>query len=202
MVATRRDDDLMELRDALAELPLRDGERGFAKAAAELLRREGNRLRLSSSHEPLSRAEAEALRSVGVRPAGGAVDPRPIARTAAAHAVLVGMAMPIAEAARMLGVSDARIRQRVGEGTLLAVRGPDGRSLRLPTFQFADSGELPGLRVVLRAIRVGIRPLQVAAFFTTPQADLEDDDGEPMTPVAWLSAGGDPEPVRELARSL
>ena len=54
----------------------------------------------------------------------------------------------------------------------------------------------------MRAIRRDVRPLQVAAFFSTPQSDLENADGTPMTPIDWLLAGNDPDPLRELAQSL
>ena len=126
----------------------------------------------------------------------------PVLQAAASHAALVATALPIAEAARRLGVTDGRLRQRVAEGSLLAVHAPDGRALRIPAFQLTETGELPGLRLVLRAMRRDLKPVQVAAFFTTAQPDLEDTDGEPMTPVAWLLAGNDPTTVRDLAQSL
>ena len=69
-------------------------------------------------------------------------------------------------------------------------------------FQLTATGELPGLRTILKAMRRDLKPIQVAAFFTTPQADLEDAEGAPMTPVAWLIAGNDPSAVRELAQGL
>jgi hypothetical protein len=84
----------------------------------------------------------------------------------------------------------------------IRVHGPDGRAFRIPLFQLTPEGELPGLRLILKAIRPELRPVQVAAFFTTPQSDLEGPEGEPITPVAWLLSGHDPEPVRELALHL
>ena len=106
------------------------------------------------------------------------------------------------EECQLLLVTDGRLRQRVAEGSLLAVHGPDGRALRVPVFQLTATGELPGLRTILKAMRRDLKPIQVAAFFTTPQADLEDAEGAPMTPVAWLIAGNDPSAVRELAQAL
>lgn len=201
-VARRKDDQLRELRQALADLPLRDGEREFAKVAGAFLRRHEDRFRFSGQAEPLSEAEVEALGSVGVDPRAGTTSAAPVLQAAANHAALVATALPIAEAARRLGVTDGRLRQRVSEGSLLAVHGPAGRALRIPAFQITETGELPGLRLVLRTIRRDLRPVQVAAFFTTPQPDLEDADGEPMPPVTWLLAGNDPTTVRELAQGL
>ena len=77
-----------------------------------------------------------------------------------------------------------------------------GTALRIPAFQLTANGELPGLRLVLRAMRRDLRPLQVAAFFTTAQPDLEDEHGRPITPVAWLLAGNDPATVRDLAQGV
>jgi hypothetical protein len=201
-VARRKDDELRELRQALADLPLRGGEREFARVAGAFLKRHEDRFRFSGHAEPLSEAEAEALGSVGVDPRAGTAGAAPVLQAAANHAALAATALPTAEAARRLGGTDGRLRQRVAEGSLKAVHGPDGRALRIPAFQLTETGELPGLRLVLRAIRRDLKPIQVAAFFTTPQPDLEDEGGEAMTPVDWLLAGNDPTAVRELARSL
>lgn len=190
------------LKEALADLPFRNGEQEFAQVAAAFLRRHGDRFRVSPGPEPLSEAEAEALRSVGAAPDAGDIDAAPLFRVAANHAALVTTALPLAEVAARFGVTEGRLRQRIDEGTLLAVRGPDGCSLRVPGFQLTGTGELPGLRVVLRAIRRDLRSIQVAAFFSTSQSDLEDAEGNPMTPADWLLAGHDPEAVRNLARNL
>lgn len=195
-------DGFSELKKVLAGLPLCKGEQEFARVAAALLRRHGDRFRLSPRPEPLSEAEAEALRSVGVAPDSGSVEVAPLLQSAVDHAALVATALPLAEVAGRFGVTEGHLRRRVGGGTLLAVRRPDGRGLRVPVFQLTGTGELPGLRVVLRAVRRDLRPLQVAAFFATPQPDLEDAEGNPMAPVSWLLAGHDPEAVRDLARDL
>jgi hypothetical protein len=201
-VAAGKDDDLLELRRVLADLPLHDGEREFARVAGAFLKRHEDRFRVSQRSEPLSEAEADALRSVGLAPGAVIASAAPLLQAAANHAALVATALPIAEVARRLGVTDSRLRQRVAERSLLAVHAPDGRALRIPAFQLTETGELPGLRIILKAMRRDLKPVQVAAFFTTPQADLEGADGEPMPPVAWLLAGNDPMPVRELAQSL
>ncbi|MFC3058397.1 hypothetical protein [Paenirhodobacter populi] len=203
MVAALRDNgNFSELKEALAGLPLRDGEREFSRIAGMFLKRHGNRFRLSARPEPLSVAETEALRSVGVAADAADPDASPIMQTAVSYAALVATALPLAEVAAKLGVTDGRLRQRVAEGSLLAVHGSDGRTLRIPPFQLTETGELPGLRGIMRAIRRDLRPVQTAAFFTTLQSDLEDAQGEAMTPVDWLLSGHDPEPVRELAKSL
>lgn len=201
-VALRDNNGFAELKQALTGLQLRGGEQEFARVAAAFLKRHGDRFRPHGRPEPLSASEKAALEMVGVVANQSDPDPAPLLKATVNHAALVSTALPLAEVAAKLGVTDGRLRQRVREGTLLAVHASDGRSLRVPVFQLTESGELPGLRIVMRAIRPDLRPLQVAAFFSTPQSDLENADGTPMTPIDWLLAGNDPDPVRELAQSL
>jgi hypothetical protein len=77
----------------------------------------------------------------------------------------------------------------------------DRGSWRLPAWQFAGSGVLPGLETVLAEIPSDQPALVVAAFMTTLQEDLRVD-GKPATPRDWLLAGGDPRRVADLASVL
>ncbi|MGY6658965.1 DNA-binding protein [Amycolatopsis sp. TRM77291] len=120
------------------------------------------------------------------------------ARTVAAHAVLADSALSVLEAAKALGVDDSRIRHRLKEGRLT---GWKDQGWRLPAWQFAGSGVLPGLEVVLRAVPEDQPALVVAAFMSTPQADLVIND-HPATPRQWLLSGGDPEHVARLVATL
>ncbi|MFD9889984.1 DNA-binding protein [Amycolatopsis sp. NPDC059027] len=120
------------------------------------------------------------------------------ARTVAAHAVLAESALSVVEAARILGVDDSRIRHRLKEGRLT---GWKDQGWRLPSWQFAGSGVLPGLEVVLRALPEDQPALVVAAFMSTPQPDLVIND-HPATPRQWLLSGGDPEHVARLIATL
>ncbi|MEV6905714.1 DNA-binding protein [Amycolatopsis sp. NPDC051071] len=120
------------------------------------------------------------------------------ARTVAAHAVLADSALSVLEAAKALGVDDSRIRHRLKEGRLT---GWKDQGWRLPSWQFTGSGVLPGLEVVLRAVPEDQPALVVAAFMSTPQADLVIND-HPATPRQWLLSGGDPEHVAKLVVTL
>lgn len=102
------------------------------------------------------------------------------------------------EAAKTLGVDDSRIRHRLKEGRLT---GWKDQGWRLPAWQFAGSGVLPGLEVVLRAVPEDQPALVVAAFMSTPQTDLMIND-HPATPRQWLLSGGDPEHVARLVATL
>lgn len=126
-------------------------------------------------------------------------DARPRTRTVVAHAVLRDSALTVADAARQLQVDTSRIRHRLGVGRLVGWK--DRGSWRLPAWQFAGSGVLPGLETVLAEIPSDQPALVVAAFMTTPQEDLPVD-GVPATPREWLLAGGDPRHVAALASAL
>ncbi len=77
----------------------------------------------------------------------------------------------------------------------------DKGSWRLPAWQFAGTGVLPGLEAVLATVAQDQPALVVAAFMTTAQEDLLVD-GTPTTPRDWLLAGGDPRRVADLAAML
>ncbi|WP_096787684.1 hypothetical protein [Rhodobacter sp. CZR27] len=197
----RRIEDFDALRATLAKFHLTGLEGRIARAAGDYLEAHGHEILPPDRAEPLSVAERAALASVGVA-AGGEADPQPALALAARHAVLAETALPLAQAADRLGVDPSRLRQRLRERTILGIRRGDERGWRIPGFQFTPEGELPGLRGVLRAIRPDAAPVIVAAFFTTPQADLEDAEGQSLTPAAWLAAGHDPGPVRDLAAAI
>ncbi|WP_285743793.1 DNA-binding protein [Lentzea sp. NBRC 105346] len=144
--------------------------------------------------------QQEALTDVGLdltpaRPE----DAKPRTRTVVAHAVLRDSALTVAEAARQLQVDTSRIRHRLGVGRLVGWK--DKGSWRLPAWQFAGGGVLPGLETVLSAVPADQPALVVAAFMTTAQEDLLVD-GKPATPREWLLAGGDPRKVADLAAML
>ncbi|GAA3869679.1 hypothetical protein GCM10022243_38910 [Saccharothrix violaceirubra] len=126
-------------------------------------------------------------------------DDRSRARTVVAHAVLRDSALSVAEAARTLGVDTSRVRHRLGVGRLVGWK--DRGSWRLPAWQFAGAGVLPGLEVVLAAVPADQPALVVAGFMTTPQEDLPVD-GVPAAPRDWLLAGGEAARVAALVAGL
>jgi len=121
------------------------------------------------------------------------------ARAVAAHAVLRDTALTVAGAAERLAVDPSRIRHRLADGRLAGWK--DRTGWRLPVWQFTNTDVLPGLDAVLRAVPDDQPPLVVAAFMTTPQADLPLD-GAPTTPRDWLLAAGDPARVAAIAATL
>jgi hypothetical protein len=112
---------------------------------------------------------------------------------------MVQTSLSMADVADLLGVDQSRVRHRIADGALYPVRV--GRANRLPAWQFAEGRALDALRDVLAALPDDLHPLEVAGFFTTPQPELTLN-GTSTSPREWLAAGGDPDPVLDLARSL
>lgn len=141
----------------------------------------------------------------------GAVDMMPDDRThadaeAARHEALnvffhlFQSALPTAEAARRLGKDPSRIRQRVREGSLLALVA--NAEMRLPELQFHGNAEIPGLGQVLRALPKGIDTLEALSWLSTPTPDLPDARGGPCSPREHLLRSGDAAPVVAIAEGL
>jgi excisionase family DNA binding protein len=117
----------------------------------------------------------------------------------AATATLAQTSLSVQEAAELLGVHASRVRHRIADGAVHAVRV--GRANRLPAWQFNDGHLLSGLSAVLGALPAGLHPLEVEGFFMTPQPELSIG-GTVRSSRDWLIAAGDPKPVVELAQSL
>jgi hypothetical protein len=104
------------------------------------------------------------------------------------------------EVAHDLGVTSARIRQRASERTLYGIR--DGDEWRFPGWQFDASGRpIRGLGAVFPVMSRDLHPIAVFRFLSEPSPDLEIED-EPVSPLAWLATGGNPEPVAAIAATL
>ena len=136
---------------------------------------------------------------------GGALEPRargadsPLVRTAAEYVAVLASSLTVPEAAQHLGVDGSRVRQRLAAHTLYGIKQPSG--WRLPHFQFAHSGLLPGFERIGPRL-VGIHPVSVVRWFNRPHGDLTLDDDEPVSPRAWLELGLDPDRVAALADEL
>ncbi|GBF17750.1 hypothetical protein Br6_05157 [Rhodococcus sp. Br-6] len=105
---------------------------------------------------------------------------------------LVHSSLSVTAAAERLGVTTARIRQRLTDGTLWAF--DSGRNRLLPPGQFTADGAVPHLEKVLPWLPKDLHPLTVQSLLTQPQPSLVVDD-RPVSIVAWLtgSAGTDAE---------
>lgn len=111
-----------------------------------------------------------------------------------------------AQAATHLRCDLARVHELLAEGDLLAYtcRDPatENEDTLLPSWQFTGREPLPGLRS-LATPAAGLHPLIVAGFMHTPDPDLDlDQNGRAVSPLEWLTAGGEPSVVAGLLHSL
>jgi hypothetical protein len=127
----------------------------------------------------------------------------PVLRGALEYAALRATALTTKEAAARLEVNDSRIRQRLAERALYGLKVDD--EWRLPIFQFEEKGGLvPGIDRVLPRLDESLSAIAVFHWLTTPNPDLvsAETQGGPVSPIAWLRLGLDPQEVAELAAQL
>lgn len=131
-----------------------------------------------------------------------AEEAEPLTRTALEYARLLQSSLNAEQAAARLDVNPSRIRQRLaGEPrTLYGVK--EGKSWRVPKFQFAGRKLVPGIGQVVAALPRDLHAVAVQRWFTTPNPDLHADaeEEQPIAPLDWLRTGRAPEVVAELAR--
>ncbi len=190
----------LALEEALAAGDIRMDADGFVRLLRDaLLAVRGARVPDDPASQ-LTQAEVLKLRRGGLAPSTdqGTYE-RVRARTAADLAVLLASALSTADAATRMGVDPSRVRQLLGERRLLAMR--HGSEWRILDLQFTAHGLVPNIGSVVAALPDGLPPLAAAMWLRTPEPDLEVA-GEPVSPIEWLTAGGDPERVRPLAADL
>lgn len=194
------DHDAEELAHELNVL----GSRGRQAHLVNILRGVNTALRHEEdpAHSSLTEAEMAALRAAGslVEPENALhIEERPSVRTALRQQDIIAEALTAKQVADLLDVTDSRVRQRSGDGTLFAMSGTGrgrGGGLRFPRFQFTERGELPGWGTVSRALPEDANPVAVEYFLSHAHPDL--GDGE-LTPTQWLAAGKPAEAVAALA---
>ena len=153
----------------------------------------------TAPHEALVAAFAHELelrdpdgRAAGAIPDPGSVMEQAVARVLMASHAWVDQLGPLYDVRgvmQILGVT----KQAVSKRRLLALTTGSGRVV-YPAFQFTGSGVVPGLPAVLAMLPAEhVSPWTVAAWLTSPAAELDDD-----RPIDVL-AGGDTAPVLALA---
>ena len=157
--------------------------------------------------------EAEALGRGGLD-LSRASEGEALAGTASRYAALLASALTEVEAAGVLGVSESRVRQKIGEGTLYTLRMDGARGL--PRFQFSGygpagdamtvNGLVPNIGTVLRELPEDVHPLALESWFMSPNPDLylgdQSQEEIPFSPRDWLLSGGSPAILVPLAREL
>lgn len=153
------------------------------------------------SGSSFSTSELSALRAANVDLSGPPPSTSAAVATASAYARMVAAALTVDECASLLGVTPGRVRQRVTDRSLHAIRSRVRGEWRLPRWQFDDKGPVAGLEAVLPRLPESLHPLAVEHFMTAPVPDLDVNDTE-LSPLQWLQSGGDPRAVVDLAVGL
>jgi hypothetical protein len=181
----------------LAKRGLLSGERDLAEALERAL----GRYFSTPGSAPLPPRQRAALTAGGLDLDAGGAYAAAATRTAADYAALVATSLSVSEAAARLGVDASRVRHRVRDGDLWSLQASPRRRL-LPALQFAADGSvLPGLPEVIRALPDDLHPLEVAGFLTGRRPELRLR-GRDLSPVEWLSRGGDVTVVTTLAEGV
>lgn len=149
--------------------------------------------------------EEEVLESGGLSPAP--LEPgeeAPLTQTALEYARLLQSSLSVAEAAGLLGVNPSRVRQRLiaDPPSLYGIK--EGKSWRVPRFQFAGRKPVPGIAAVIAALPRNLHAVAVGRWLTTPHPDLRvgRNQERQVAPLDWLRAGKAPGVVADLARDL
>jgi len=152
--------------------------------------------------EEMSDAERAAFEALGVDvDDAGPAERDPMEGGAIALAKLIETAVSVTGAAERLGVTQSRIHQRIKAGHLYSFR-IDGRRY-IPAFQFQGRELVPNIAEVNRAVPASLHPLAVARWFEAPDPELIDDEsGDPLSPLQWLREGRDPARAARLAEAL
>jgi hypothetical protein len=128
----------------------------------------------------------------------------PLTQTALEFGGLLQASLSVEQAAGLLRVNASRIRQRLGgePRTLYGIK--QGKTWRVPKFQFVGRNLVPGMGQVLAALPRDLHPVAVQRWFTTPHPDLQSDAEEEHTvaPIDWLKAGHSPDTIADLAREV
>jgi hypothetical protein len=151
--------------------------------------------------EGLTSEEMRVARAGGLSTADDSTAGDPLVQGVVAYASLLDTGLTTTQAAKRIGVTDARIRQRLAERTLLAVR--EGRVWKLPIFQFTRRGELTGWGEVCSRLPLAVSPVALARWLSLPHPDLVVGEDERATsPREWLAAGRPAQTVAQLAAEL
>ena len=190
-------------------------ERGFSRSFEEIEAEARNLIareilaipagrRTAEPEKELSREEVAALERGGLdlSPLESG-EPDPLAQTAVRYAAILATSYTTSEAARMLGRTEGRVRQRISDGTLYGLEAV-GRGHRLPAFQFEGGEEIPHVGKVLKALGRDLHPVEIENWFTLPNPDLylDREEERPVSPRQWLLSGSSPEALVPLAEEL
>ncbi len=175
----------------------------LARAVEDALAAAGGMPPYPEPSEALGPDQLELLAKGGFELEGPALGLRdPVLMGALEYAAMRATALTTKQAAARLDVNDSRIRQRLADRALYGLKVDD--EWRLPIFQFEERGLVPNINRVLPRLDENLSAIAVFHWLTSPTPDLAsaETNDEPVSPIAWLKLGLDPEEVAELAAQL
>ena len=111
---------------------------------------------------------------------------------------IISESLTVNEVAERLGVSTARVRQRIAARTLWSYLWGERRLM--PAAQFTPSGVVPHMDEVISVLRPDSHPLEVHKILTVPQPSLTRKNGSPQSIADYLSRA--PVSAEQLAQVL
>lgn len=129
------------------------------------------------------------------------LDRDPVAETTVQYAAIIESSLTVKEAAGRVGKPESQVRQMIARRTLYSILLDNRRYV--PIFQFEkDGGLLPNITKVNVALNADLHPVEVFEWYTQPDLDLfiNNDVAQTVSPIAWLSSGGDLRKVVTLAK--
>ncbi|QKT07371.1 hypothetical protein HUN08_09330 [Gordonia sp. X0973] len=111
---------------------------------------------------------------------------------------VISESLTVSEVAERLGVSTARVRQRIAARTLWSFLWGDRRLM--PSAQFTPHGVVPHMDEVIARLRPDSHPLEVHKILTVPQPSLTRRNGNAQSIADYLSRA--PVSEEELQRVL
>ncbi|MEN8130410.1 MAG: hypothetical protein ABFS45_09510 [Pseudomonadota bacterium] len=183
--------------------------RGFHDTAPEAL---NEALRLVLEHmEPMAYGDAStgltAEEQAVLQEGGLTLEPTPgrdpLADTAVKYAAIIKRSFSTGEVSQRLGLTASRVRQMIADRSLYSFL-IDGKRF-IPIFQFiADDQLVPNIIRVNKVLDPRMHPVEVYNWYHTPNVDLflNQELDDIVSPLDWLKAGQDAEPVLLLADRL
>lgn len=168
---------------------LRDATTDGLNASLRLVLETMPILLYGEAEEELTAEEQKILKQGGIDLATE-IERDPLAETTVKYAALVETSLTIKEAAERVGKTESHLRQMIARGTLYSILLDHRRFI--PIFQFTKNGGLvQNITKVNAALRTDLHPVEVFEWYTEPDPDLyvNDDDTQPVSPIAWLSNG-------------
>lgn len=160
--------------------------------------------RMSDPGRDLTPDQLAALRRGGIDPVTAPSESTgsqgPAVRGAALYAAILATSLSVPETAKRLGVDESRVRQRIHDRTLYAIK--PGATWRVPIFQFLGNQLVPAIDRVFPRLSPGLSPLTVIHWFQRPSSNLVTNDGVAHSPLDWLKIGYSATPVMEAAEDL